>query len=56
MTKISMKDISPELTAEEIMELEAAEHRPITPDDDCPEMTVSRLMEFKPFHQKKEET
>ena len=54
MAKISMKDISPELTAEEIMELEAAEHKPVTPDDDCPEMTISQLLEFKPFHQKKQ--
>ena len=49
-----MKDISPELTAEEIMELEASERRPVTPDDDCPEMTVSQLLEFKPFRQKKQ--
>ena len=38
----------------EIMELEAAERRPVTPDDDCPEMTISQLLEFKPFHQKKQ--
>ena len=54
MAKISMQDISPTLTAEEVRELEAAERMPVSPDDDCPEMTVSQLMEFKPFHQKKQ--
>lgn len=48
-----MKDINPELTAEEIRELEQAEQKPIAFDDDCPEMTVAQLLEFKPFHQKK---
>lgn len=48
-----MKDISPELTEEEIRELEQAEQKPVVFDEDCPEMTVAQLLEFKPFHQKK---
>ena len=50
MARISMKDIKPELTAEEITELEEAERMPLTFDEDCPEMTVSQLLEFRPFH------
>ena len=49
-----MKDISPELTAEEIRELEQAEQKPVVFDEDCPEMTVAQLLEFKPFHQKRQ--
>ena len=49
-----MKDIEPELTADEIRELEQAEQKPIVFDDDCPEMTVAQLLEFKPFRQKKQ--
>lgn len=48
-----MKDISPELTEEEIRELEQAEQKPVVFDEDCPEMTVAQLLEFKPFHQKR---
>ena len=54
MARISMKDIEPELTADEIRELEQAEQKPIVFDDDCPEMTVAQLLEFKPFRQKKQ--
>ena len=36
-----------------IRELEQAEQKPIVFADDCPEMTVAQLLEFKPFHQKK---
>ena len=49
-----MKDIEPELTADENRELEQAEQKPIVFDDDCPEMTVAQLLEFKPFRQKKQ--
>ena len=49
-----MKDIEPELIADEIRELEQAEQKPIVFDDDCPEMTVAQLLEFKPFRQKKQ--
>ena len=49
-----MKDIDPELTADEIRELELSEQKPVVFDDDCPEMTVAQLLEFKPFHQKKQ--
>lgn len=50
MAKVSMKDIKPELTLDEIKELENAERMPPVHDDDCPDMTVSQLLEFKPFH------
>ena len=49
-----MKDISSELTAEEIRELEQAEQKPVTFDEDCPEMTVEQLLEFKPFRRKRQ--
>ena len=35
MAKISMSDISPELTPEELQELEAAEKMPVIFDEDC---------------------
>ena len=50
MTSISMKDICPELTTDELKELEKAEQVSPVHDDDCPEMTVAQLLEFKPFH------
>lgn len=53
MARISMKDISPELTLDEIKELENAELLSPVHDDDCPEMTISQLLEFKPFHNKR---
>ena len=48
-----MKDIKPELTAEEVKELEKAERMPLVFDKDCPEMTVAQLLEFRPFHHRK---
>jgi len=54
MARISLKDVGPELTAEEIRELEATEGKPLEEDEDCPEMTIAQLMEFRPFHQKKQ--
>ena len=47
MTKISGRDISPNLTPEEQRELEAAEQMPPVFDSDCPEMTNAQLNEFK---------
>ena len=46
MAKISMSDISPELTPEELQELEAAEKMPVIFDEDCPEMTEKMLQQF----------
>ena len=49
MAKISMSDISPELTPEELQELEAAEKMPVIFDEDCPEMTEKMLQQFHRF-------
>lgn len=46
MAKISMSHISPELTPEELQELEAAEKMPVIFDEDCPEMTEKMLQQF----------
>ena len=48
-----MKDIDPELTAEELNELEAAQRLPLSADEDCPEMSIEQLLEFKPFRQRR---
>ena len=40
-------DLSAELTAEELQELEAAEAKHPVHDEDCPEMTYEQLMQFK---------
>lgn len=45
--KISMNELTPELTQEELLELEAAENKPIVYDEDCPEMTEEMLSQFK---------
>ena len=46
MAKVMMNSLPPELTPEEIAELEAAEKMPIVFDDDCPEMTGEMLHQF----------
>ena len=46
MAKIIMNSLPPELTPEEIAELDAAEKMPIVFDDDCPEMTSEMLEQF----------
>jgi hypothetical protein len=43
---MTLADLPPELTEEEIAELEAAEKMPITYDEDCPEMTSEQLKQF----------
>lgn len=45
--KISMNELTSELTQEELLELEAAENRPVVYDEDCPEMTEEMLSQFK---------
>ncbi len=47
MVKMTFKEISPELTEEEIQELQAAESKPTVYDEDSPEMTMEQLQEFK---------
>lgn len=46
MAKVMMNSLPPELTPEEMAELEAAEKMPIVFDDDCPEMTDEMLKQF----------
>lgn len=46
MAKVMMNSMPPELTPEEMAELDAAEKMPIVFDDDCPEMTSEMLNQF----------
>lgn len=46
---ITLKELNPELTAEEKRELEAAENRMHVFDEDCPEMTSDQLKQFRPM-------
>lgn len=46
MAKIMMNSLPPNLTPQEIAELEAAEKTPIIFDEDCPEMTDDMLKQF----------
>ena len=52
MVKMSFKDISSNLSDEEIHELEEAAARTITYDDESPEMTPEMLSQFKRMRQK----
>ncbi len=45
--KMNFNDMNMDVTEEEIKELEAAEKKPATFDEDCPEMTMEQLMQFK---------
>lgn len=47
MVKMTFKKLSPELTEEEVRELEAAELRSPVYDEESPEMTMEQLQEFK---------
>lgn len=44
---VTLKELDPELTAEEKRELEAAENRMPVFDEDCPAMTVEQLKQFR---------
>lgn len=46
MAKVTMNSLPAVLTQEEMAELEAAEKKPVTFDDDCPEMTSEMLKQF----------
>lgn len=50
MAKVMMSEVSDELTAEEIQEIEAASQRPVTYDEDSPEMTDEMLKQFHGFN------
>lgn len=45
---VTLKELEPELTAEEKRELETAENRIPVFDEDCPEMTIEQLKQFRP--------
>ncbi|MBQ8963385.1 MAG: BrnA antitoxin family protein [Clostridia bacterium] len=47
MARITMNELTAELTPEEIRELEAAEKMPPVFDEDSPEMTAEQLLQFK---------
>lgn len=49
MGEIRMNSVQPELSLEEIAELEQAEKKGISYDEDCPEMTETQLREFHSF-------
>ena len=57
--RITLKDLSRELTEGEITELEAAAAMPAAFGDDCPEMTDKQLAQFKQIsvnHKAKEQS
>ena len=43
------------LTPEQIKRLDALKDRPITFDEDCPEMTEEQLRQFKRVHPRRED-
>ena len=47
MVKMTLNELSTDLTAEELLELEAAESREPVYDEDSPAMTMEQLMQFK---------
>ena len=53
MVKMSFKDLSKELSEEELQEVEAAAARTIVFDEESPEMTPEMLSQFKRLKQKK---
>ena len=44
---VTLRELDPKLTAEEKRELEAAENRMSVFDEECPEMTVEQLKQFR---------
>lgn len=44
---VTLKELNPELTAEEKRELESAENRMPFFDEDCAEMTAEQLKQFR---------
>ena len=47
MVKMSINELTSELTQEELLDLETAEGKPVTYDEDSPEMSPEMLMQFK---------
>ena len=52
MAKVSYKDLKPELTSDELQEIENAAARTILYDEESPEMTEEMLKQFKRMNQK----
>lgn len=52
MVKMTMNEIRQELTAEELLELEAAEKKEPAFDDDSPMLMREQLMQFKRMNSK----
>ena len=50
MVKMTMNELSQELTDEELRELEAAEKKEPVFDDDSPMLMREQLMQFKRIH------
>ena len=44
---VTLRELDPKLTAEEKRVLEAAENRMSVFDEECPEMTVEQLKQFR---------
>ena len=51
MAEIIMNSLSPELSKDELEELEAAEKLPIIYDEDSPELTDDQLRQFRPMNE-----
>ena len=47
MVKMTLNDVAPDLTEEEILELQAAEALEPVYDEDSPEMTSEMLLQFR---------
>ena len=47
MAKTTLKELKKELTTTELEELKKAEAKPIQFDEDCPELSLEQLLEFK---------
>jgi hypothetical protein len=56
MAKITMNELSAELTAEELRELEDAEKKDPVLDEESPSMTMEQLMQFKRIKEDEEES
>lgn len=50
MVKMTLNELKNTPSQEEIMELEAAESRKITFDEDSPELTAEQLIQFRRMH------
>ena len=54
MAKISIKDLSKDLTPEELAELNALDKREIEYDEDSPELTIEQIKQFRRMDRNKQ--